>query len=725
MSPIPVSRIPMPKSDDAGVRSPRAIAALVVMSLVALASSASAQVRVMSWNVARLGGDANAVEAVFAAAAADDLPGFATAPALIALQEVPSSIAGTLVALVNSGIPGANYATATYTSSGSENNAGGAQMLIYRTDLFTEIPSGHRDIFTGAGRDCDRWQLRLNGSTDAAGVVWVYSMHLKASNTAEDAEIRHDGAIAVRNDGDNRPAGSNIIYLGDFNVYDNDEEAYLEFLSPGSGIAEDPLGSGDWGGPSNAIKHTQSPRLNGGDLVGGGMDDRFDLQLYSPGLLDGAGLSVLSDSYRAFGNDGDHYNGSINSGNNFYFPGEIARSNQLADDLFDASDHIPVLCDLQVPGQLSCLLTEDLGRVVSGGSASINVLVANSRQAASPDVVDDVAYVVAGDGTLVGGDTGVAPLLPSFAVVPLALAGELEGSFAATVSVTSSSPGVSQPNYTLQASGTAIRPAVASWSAKVASTSRTVSETAEPDSGVVFIDVPVFNLRWDAGQSALDLDSISGLASGFFNWDGLGSSVTDAGGLLRFGLNTDGLADGLYAVDLLVQGSDEDVPGETTHTLELRLEVEIDSSGDGVFGDLTGDDRVNGADLGQMLGSWGICVGCPADLDGSGRVDGSDLGLILGAWLPCADVPGRRSHGGRRADAVGRVETTERPSRATGVLQGVLQGVLRERPRWDSNPRITDLQSVPLDHLGTRPGPEVYRLPATTPPAFPGVACRS
>ena len=37
------------------------------------------------------------------------------------------------------------------------------------------------------------------------------------------------------------------------------------------------------------------------------------------------------------------------------------------------------------------------------------------------------------------------------------------------------------------------------------------------------------------------------------------------------------------------------------------------------------------------------------------------------------------------------------------------QGILpinpsnRHRPRWDSNPRITDLQSVPLVHLGTRP----------------------
>ena len=27
----------------------------------------------------------------------------------------------------------------------------------------------------------------------------------------------------------------------------------------------------------------------------------------------------------------------------------------------------------------------------------------------------------------------------------------------------------------------------------------------------------------------------------------------------------------------------------------------------------------------------------------------------------------------------------------------------RTRPRWDSNPRMTDLQSVPKVHLGTRP----------------------
>ena len=39
----------------------------------------------------------------------------------------------------------------------------------------------------------------------------------------------------------------------------------------------------------------------------------------------------------------------------------------------------------------------------------------------------------------------------------------------------------------------------------------------------------------------------------------------------------------------------------------------------------------------------------------------------------------------------------------TGVEETAIAGGKRVRPRWDSDPRITDLQSVPLVHLGTRP----------------------
>jgi len=52
-------------------------------------------------------------------------------------------------------------------------------------------------------------------------------------------------------------------------------------------------------------------------------------------------------------------------------------------------------------------------------------------------------------------------------------------------------------------------------------------------------------------------------------------------------------------------------------------------------GDLNGDDVVDGADLGLLLGEWGAGPGAASDLNGDGVVDGADLGLLLGIWGPC------------------------------------------------------------------------------------------
>jgi hypothetical protein len=49
-------------------------------------------------------------------------------------------------------------------------------------------------------------------------------------------------------------------------------------------------------------------------------------------------------------------------------------------------------------------------------------------------------------------------------------------------------------------------------------------------------------------------------------------------------------------------------------------------------GDINADGVVDGADLGELLASWGACESCLADLDGDGDVGGSDLGLLLAAW---------------------------------------------------------------------------------------------
>jgi len=50
--------------------------------------------------------------------------------------------------------------------------------------------------------------------------------------------------------------------------------------------------------------------------------------------------------------------------------------------------------------------------------------------------------------------------------------------------------------------------------------------------------------------------------------------------------------------------------------------------------DLNGDDQVDGADLGLLLGQWNSDASS-ADLNGDDVVDRADLGLLLGAWGPC------------------------------------------------------------------------------------------
>ena len=61
-----------------------------------------------------------------------------------------------------------------------------------------------------------------------------------------------------------------------------------------------------------------------------------------------------------------------------------------------------------------------------------------------------------------------------------------------------------------------------------------------------------------------------------------------------------------------------------------RLELDVQDGPACRLGDLNCDGRVNGADLGTLLGDWGTSG--PSDLNGDQVVDGSDLGIMLGEW---------------------------------------------------------------------------------------------
>ena len=46
---------------------------------------------------------------------------------------------------------------------------------------------------------------------------------------------------------------------------------------------------------------------------------------------------------------------------------------------------------------------------------------------------------------------------------------------------------------------------------------------------------------------------------------------------------------------------------------------------------------VDGADLGLLIGDWGM-DGAATDINGDGTVDGGDLAYILSAWGACSDL---------------------------------------------------------------------------------------
>jgi endonuclease/exonuclease/phosphatase family metal-dependent hydrolase len=602
---------------------------VLALAVLLTPAQASAQYRVMSWNVARLFGDDAAMAAVFAAAADDDKPGFAVAPHLVVLQEVRAADVNAIEAMLDAIEPGLNYARATFTTSSTEDGAGGAQALFYRDDAFAEIPSGHQDLVTGANRKSDRWLLQPLGYSSPAARIYVYSAHLKAGNTPTDAAERLAGAQVIRDSADALPAGTNILYVGDWNVYSNTEGAYLEFLSAGNGRGFDPLGSGPWSGAANAGKHTQSPRdIVDDGLIGGGMDDRFDFQVPTAALQDGAGLSLLPGSYRTMGNDGAHYNLAVNAGNNGYFPGELARSNALADLLFAASDHLPILSDFTVPAIMGVSLNASFGRVIQGASFAVTLGVTNAAEVVAPDGADPLAFSVATSGAFLGSFAGTAPLSPATANVTVPVLTATVGAITGTVTVTTANQAAQNATMVRSAAGTVVRRSNPSFSAKADVDARTVAVAAIAGGPPVTVEVAIANHGFNPLQATLDVDAVLGLGAGVSLAAALPQAIGATPGTLALRIDPGAIAPGTLVRDLTVVTSDEDLPGEDSATLALRLEVTVASGGNPA--DLDGNGHVDAADLGRLLANWGGSG--EGDLDGSGVVGAADLAILLAAW---------------------------------------------------------------------------------------------
>lgn len=167
----------------------------------------------------------------------------------------------------------------------------------------------------------------------------IYNVHLKAN--ASDSVVRSGEVDSLRKRTNMLPAGTDFIVTGDFNIYSSNETAYQKLIKDNvadDGNFIDPLNlTGIWNRSSYAPFHTQSTRTRSfGDGATGGLDDRFDMILYSNAVKNPGGIKFIPGTYTAYGNDGLHYNDSINKIPN------TAVTQVIANALHYASDHIPV-----------------------------------------------------------------------------------------------------------------------------------------------------------------------------------------------------------------------------------------------------------------------------------------------------------------------------------------------------------------------------------------------
>ncbi|GJM43401.1 MAG: hypothetical protein DHS20C21_02430 [Gemmatimonadota bacterium] len=297
------------------------------------------------------------------------------------------------------------WSAATFVNGTDTDNA-----LYFRHALVDT--AGHTVIST-ALRDIDEWTIRPASHTSAGAEMRLYVVHLKASSGSANVAKRLAEVTLMRNRMETFPAGGSYLVAGDFNIYTHTESPFqymINVANGAAGVVQDPISRvGNWhNNPTYADIHTQSPRVTQfGGGANGGMDDRFDMILVSPADQDDEGIDVIESTYDALGQDGQHYNGALNVA-----PFTVV-TQTVAQALHDASDHLPVVVEYQMPASLLMVASLDIGTAIVGGTLEADLAIENITPGLADEL--DYSFAVPAGFTAPGGtfelDAGVGPAL--------------------------------------------------------------------------------------------------------------------------------------------------------------------------------------------------------------------------------------------------------------------------------------------------------------------------
>jgi len=304
-------------------------------------------------------------------------------PDILVCQEMTSQtgVNGFLTRVLNRVSSG--YAAGTFINGFDSDNA-----LYYKSNVFTFL--SNTPINTEL-RDINEFRLRNNSTNDT---IIIYSVHLKASDSGADSLQRGREVDSLRKITNSLPQNSFFIVVGDYNIYESGEIAFQKLLSQSQpGYFIDPLNlNGTWhNNISFAPYHTQSTRVrnlgDGGST--GGLDDRFDMILMSQKIINSGGITYIPGTYIEYGNDGNHFNDSINQ------PPNAVVSQQIADALHYASDHLPVIATFSFDQDYLEItnLTVLIEGFYNGSTMNTDTITVELRNAVSPYPLVDQAKV--------------------------------------------------------------------------------------------------------------------------------------------------------------------------------------------------------------------------------------------------------------------------------------------------------------------------------------------
>lgn len=294
-----------------------------------------------------------------------------------------------------------------------------------------------------APRETLRYKFRIVGYGPEAD-FYIYNSHMKAFDDETSKRRRTAEAQFVRwsnlYGGDSLPEGTNIIYAGDFNLigggtedcsmpngdvsglggYDNPWYYFVKqelfagnpgytFISTGYGQANDPSGGTE---PVNWNEDCDYKHLHTWDSYY--PDTRFDFQLVTDELYDGEGVSFIGpgigdsvaveNSLRPLGNDGTHpCNGRIADSNSGRYDSSVFY------DLDNASDHLPVIADYQVPAKMNVSVSMPNDIWINDVNIFATVTIENTADVTAVAGADELDYeinVISG-GVLIGPAIGI------------------------------------------------------------------------------------------------------------------------------------------------------------------------------------------------------------------------------------------------------------------------------------------------------------------------------